>query len=646
MKYRRFPPTCLFLIAFAFCRPSSEAHDWFTARITAAGTQPVALVGTGEAAADVQGVNSLFGHPIAAADRTLVTTTRTFASTDVPKAIPDNNSTGITSTVAANLAGITALSLSLTIQHTAREDIIVELVSPGGQRISVFNRSSSGTNLVLINFSLPIPSGTLSGNWTLAVRDVDIFDNGSLLAWSLSGSVPTAALLDLVISLRSNPTGDNNGNSQSGVNSEAQNRWERIIGHFADGVYESTEGVHRIRNVRVYRNARTWDKADITWDTAGWPMSSGINRTGGHIFMFETFVDGRGKGVNLDLASDEQGAGYTMAHEWGHYFYGLYDEYAKVTGEISVQPSIMTSQWNARNPADGSVADLRWLNFSIRGPSQANGPFGPFQNTFRNKQHRTYGASAWEVLARPTSSDPTDSVSLGFRSLGTRNYYPELTAVAPTGTPRIDLPNSAARANLNITWMTDRVTTEIVIDKSGSMLDSNKIAQARTAAKLLVDAAELGKTRIGVTAFDNSVYNIISQRDLTAQADKDAIKNAIDSIFAGGDTAIGDAAASALAKITADSSTVGDTRVVFLLTDGQNTAGRDPLSVIPNYTNAQIPLFTFGFGSDADGATLGTLARQTGGQYYFSPSTLAEISSAFRSANLLANSNPGPRPSS
>ena len=615
-------------------------HDWFSAKTTPAGTVPLGAEGTLPIGSEAKPGGTML-PPTAAADRLLQYTTRTATSVDVPKAIPDADSRGATSALAANLTGAEVLTISLNIQHAYRSDLVVELVAPTGQRVTIFNRSTSGANLVINALPVQFPAGTsLNGIWTLFMRDAAALDAGSLQSWSLSASIPSHALLDLVISLKSNPRGDDNGNSQtsaSGVNSDDQNRWERIIGHFADGVYEATEGAHRIRNVRIYRNGRNWSKADVLWDVSGHPKATGINLHG-HVFMFETFTGFYAGKSDLDLSRNEVAGGYVLAHEWGHYYYGVRDEYARETSDIPVEPSIMNQSLVASSdPAIGGRGDLSWLNFSIK----RTGNGGPFQNTLRTNQHRGYGASCWEVLSRPASDDPVDSASMQARSqLGRRNFYPELAAAAPTGVPRIDLPSSAARANLNIIWMAEPLTIEIVIDRSGSMSDSGKMAAARAAAALLVDAAELGKTRLGVTAFDTSVSNISPLRDLNTDADKAAVKTAINAITANGGTAIGDAAQAALQKITAGGS-VGDTRVVFLLTDGQNTNGRDPLSVLPGYTQAQVPLFTFGFGSDADGTTLLRMATQTGGRYFFAPSTLAEITAAIRAASLFATSNPG-----
>jgi hypothetical protein len=137
-----------------------------------------------------------------------------------------------------------------------------------------------------------------------------------------------------------------------------------------------------------------------------------------------------------------------LAHEWGHYYYSLYDEYVGDASndhifhfphstDQAVTNSIMNSQWNAHSLLGGD--DFNWLNFSIA------------QNdTQQNAQHRVYGASAWDTLTRPVSDDPRDGERA---ALPARVYYPELEEVKPDDNQDapIDLPGTAQSA-LNIVW--------------------------------------------------------------------------------------------------------------------------------------------------------------------------------------------------
>ena len=451
-----------------------------------------------------------------------------------------------------------------------------------------------------------------------------------------------ACFIDLTISLVSDPEGDDNGNSQGILGSE-QDQWERIIQHFADAVFEMTNGAHIIREVRVFRDGTNYGSAQIRWGKVGHPHVPGNGgvESGGSVRMFETFANGirqsDGTYRDKDLLADEKLGGYIMAHEWAHYYLGLYDEYVIRDTDVAVAPSLMAAgSWRAAAGGDDEGDENDGLNFSI-----ANDGGGRFQNTELTKQHDAYGDGGWPVLSRATGDDPSDEDSKRFRTLGPRRYYPELASHAPAvgETPRIDLPSATARSVLDIIWATDTQNIEIVIDRSGSM-DGTPMSQALTAAKLLVDRAVLGQTRIGVTAFAGGVSNIVDMTLIDVEATRTAIKSAIDSIEAGGSTAIGDAAAEALNKVQA-TRTSGENAVVFLLSDGENNSGRAPSSVIPDYVDAKVPLFTFAFGDGADVATLRTMAEETAGEFFHSPTTLKEIVAAFQAAIRTALSIPG-----
>jgi vibriolysin len=116
-------------------------------------------------------------------------TSDVFASTDVPLAIPDFDTTGITSALPVVGNGVVAsLRLSLNIQHTYQGDLAVFLVSPSGARYRIHYRTGGTTdNLIVTDREIPAAVGqTLEGNWSLEVSDRARVDRGSLTAWSLN----------------------------------------------------------------------------------------------------------------------------------------------------------------------------------------------------------------------------------------------------------------------------------------------------------------------------------------------------------------------------------------------------------------------------------------------------------------------------
>lgn len=435
---------------------------------------------------------------------------------------------------------------------------------------------------------------------------------------SITHGQTSVTVEDVAISLYSNPTTDAD-----------RANYESIINSFADGVFESSNGATKLGTVRIYRNGEYANKADIVWVESCRPNAtpSGRSNPAQHINMCDRF-----SGTDFLDSSSHVSGGYTLAHEWGHYYYGLYDEYrGNGTNDTElhmphstdkpVANSIMNSQWNAVG------GNFDWLNFST-----------DLNNTGDTAQHRVYGEDAWDTLIRNPSQDPKDGQRA---NLWTRIHYPELADVAPgeNEAPRIDLPGDP-RSNLKILWVDEDVSMQIVIDHSGSMSSDSKMANAKTAAKLLVDLAEVGNATIGIIKFDDAVTVVRPLTAIDSQQVKDDLKSAIDTIQPSGNTAIGDAAKKALDDLVSHGGEDSN-RVVYLLTDGLSNTGLNPTAVIPDYQAADIPLFTFAYGSGANTTVLQQLASETGGKYYFSPTTLADLTQAFQDANTLTSSTVG-----
>ncbi len=227
--------------------------------------------------------------------------------------------------------------------------------------------------------------------------------------------------------------------------------YEEILAHFADAIYEMSNGAHRVRNVTIYQNGRQARTADVVWTTQEWPCAfiNGYGVPGYSVYMGDFFN-------SLDFTVDRRCGGYVLAHEWGHYYYGVYDEYQSGPGnpcgsgdsgcprpdDTPVRNSVMNDNWRACR--DG---DFNWLNFSI-----------PKNQTRSNAQYRVYNASAWETLARPTAQDPRNATRMALRE---RSYYAELATAAPVSNRDASLeliaPDASveARSLLNIIWADD-----------------------------------------------------------------------------------------------------------------------------------------------------------------------------------------------
>jgi secreted trypsin-like serine protease/subtilisin-like proprotein convertase family protein len=116
-------------------------------------------------------------------------TSGTFVAGDTPISIPDNNSTGIGSSIDISGAGtISSLSVSLSIDHTWRGDLRVVIHSPSGTSHVIHDRTgSSAHDLVIDDLSIGTFDGeSIDGVWTLAVQDLASRDVGTLQSFSLS----------------------------------------------------------------------------------------------------------------------------------------------------------------------------------------------------------------------------------------------------------------------------------------------------------------------------------------------------------------------------------------------------------------------------------------------------------------------------
>lgn len=406
---------------------------------------------------------------------------------------------------------------------------------------------------------------------------------------------------------------------------------ENNLRYFADGVYESSNGVHKIGRVTIYTGGQRADNVDIKWVSRCWPNAniSGRATASGRIEHCDTF--NRTNFVANDERSQRAG-GYTLVHEWGHYTYSLYDEYQSgdppenpnpgtpLTTDTPVQFSIMNSQWNA---VDGTAND--WLNFST---SRNN-------NTNTNAQFRVYGASAWDTLARPVAQDPRDGA---LKSLSERLYYPNLATVAPVPgeAPSIELPNGQtnARDQLQLVWSPELpglqsdgtilpaqdaatvppVVRQVVVDLSSTM-SAALLDDVRIVLEEIVDRAEDGDS-IGIVGYNDSAsveLPLTSINDATI----DSIFAALDGLSSGsGEPAMGAALQTALNGITAASPPEGAITAVYLLSTGDFAGTPHPVSLVPDYQEAALPIYTFSLGgTDAGNGTLQQLSEGTNGTF-------------------------------
>ncbi|MGI9278663.1 MAG: S8 family serine peptidase [Endozoicomonas sp.] len=107
-------------------------------------------------------------------------------SNTTPVAIPDNNATGITSTVNSTRSGDSGtVTVSVNITHTYRGDLKIQLVAPNGQTSDLKSVSNDSTDNLVTSYQVNMAGVESQGTWSLKVSDHYKRDTGTLNSWSI-----------------------------------------------------------------------------------------------------------------------------------------------------------------------------------------------------------------------------------------------------------------------------------------------------------------------------------------------------------------------------------------------------------------------------------------------------------------------------
>jgi Ca-activated chloride channel family protein len=194
--------------------------------------------------------------------------------------------------------------------------------------------------------------------------------------------------------------------------------------------------------------------------------------------------------------------------------------------------------------------------------------------------------------ARFTNLDLLSSV-VG-RSPGWRRHVPPvLYALALT-----TLIVALARPQATIALPREQATVVLTTDSSGSMqatdVQPTRLDAAQGAARGFLEGVP-GAFRVGMVAFNQQVS--VLARPTT---DRAAVEEAIDGLLAEGGTATGDALARSLDLVRPPARGFGERpppAAVILLSDGETTAGRDPVEVARRASRLGVAVHTVALGT-------------------------------------------------
>jgi Ca-activated chloride channel family protein len=208
-----------------------------------------------------------------------------------------------------------------------------------------------------------------------------------------------------------------------------------------------------------------------------------------------------------------------------------------------------------------------------------------------------------------------------------RRWIPAILLFAAFG----GLAVAMTRPERTVAVPIEKASVMLITDTSNSMIaddvDPDRLSAAQAAARTFIDAVPKG-LELGAVAYSTGPYNVLEPTD-----DKAEVRELIDSLQADGATATGDALQAALDALKGQRGTDGRPApaAIILLSDGQTTAGRDPIGVAREAKRQRVPVYTVALGTDQgtipgpggstvpvppDPETLRRIAEITGGQAF------------------------------
>jgi hypothetical protein len=455
--------------------------------------------------------------------------------------------------------------------------------------------------------------------YSSTIRATAVFGFCTLAAlWATSaqagngGGVNTDGTVDWSVNFRFPPTAADITNIQTQITDASRTIWD------------ATEGQLRFRTVTITCGARDEDAADM-WlfpqagraGVSSWNDGSNMRRRGVHVTQFLP-----------------DSTAFVVAHEMSHHAFGLMDEYDEQPRHIGrcIEPANITEQSHCLMQGEGPVSQTEFCTPGNHDPVQGEGtPCTPgaapstADCQFYNPTTGRYEATQQTIISGHSCWSRLDQ------------NFPFLTP--PTGLPQAAAPTGFVAPTF-VDRCTATTTVMLLLDRSGSMAwhpdgvgevcangvddDGDGVMDETTtsggcaeprinflqaAARGYVALANGRAQRVGIISFNNLAVQDVPLRAVDASSIT-AFETAIRNLMPGGNTAIGRALSSTATILAGETDA---TKTAFLISDGHNTEGEAPESVVPALTAQGIRVFTISVGDASNDPTLGGIASMTNG---------------------------------
>lgn len=152
----------------------------------------------------------------------------------------------------------------------------------------------------------------------------------------------------------------------------------------------------------------------------------------------------------------------------------------------------------------------------------------------------------------------------------------------------------------------------LVIDRSGSM-QGQPLAAAKSAAIAFLQHMDLSVEQAGIASFESS-----AMLNHQLSHNQSSLIAAVNSLSAGGVTAIGDGIAVAQVELGGPRGDPSHVKAMVVLSDGYSNAGQNPITAANNAKQAGTVIFTIGLGSSVDVNLMRQIATSPD-HYYYAP---------------------------
>jgi len=439
------------------------------------------------------------------------------------------------------------------------------------------------------------------------------------------------------------------------------------IDMMAFGMCDATDGQWRVKKVTLSQGQTNEDKGDF-WLHA-LPGRSGLS------FFFSGANLGN-LGSHVDMFSGAMLAPDVYLHEFGHHAWGLGDEYDEQNrwgGPCGIGPGFDAGAVDEQNH---SIMQQSGSAQCVGGPTPGVGCFRTTQcgaggscqfvlmselSVSTNNDPLQGDGNNCPAVAAPGAMCPDNAYCMrAWNSTTTRYEQTQQSEIhnddsdwetldenysfvtPPAGLPVAAAPATCLRA---VQYQEDVVGSDqvmLILDKSGSMSWSSNPADAdvcgngvdddgdgtidepscgnarmtfvKAAANAYLDLQRDRNVDVGIITFEtaNSIDRMI---DTLNAGNIAAYKAVVDGMTPGGNTGIGDAMETSKTEFIRVAS-FGRSRTAYLMTDGQNTSGTDPLTKANELRDIGVRVHVIPAGSDVSPDTLSGVASATAGDLF------------------------------